>query len=184
MASRPYTSTSSFTSSDEPLLKQELIASCQRRVAETLQVEALDEIGKQLQAPVPPKPAYPVIAPQELVNFDGYLLGVPVRFGSMPAQWKVRGEPAMESEWYPDEQCGPGRHSGTQRARCGRRVRSRVNMQESSCRLPVREADKVRWNSMIVMFVETVLIIIVRIAGHDDDIHPYSPRNQLRASWL
>ena len=84
-----YTSTSSFTSFDGPISKQELIA-CRCRVAETLPAEALEEIGRQLQAPVPPKPAYPIIKPQELVNFDGYLLGVPIRFGNMPAQWKVR----------------------------------------------------------------------------------------------
>jgi multimeric flavodoxin WrbA len=38
----------------------------------------------------PPKPDYPIINPTELANFDGILLGIPTRYGNMPAQWKVR----------------------------------------------------------------------------------------------
>ena len=38
----------------------------------------------------PPKPSYPVLAPNDLAHYDAFLLGVPTRFGSMPAQFKVR----------------------------------------------------------------------------------------------
>ncbi|KAJ3551166.1 hypothetical protein NM688_g4871 [Phlebia brevispora] len=59
------------------------------QIPETLPQEVLDEMAKLLQKPAPPKPDYPYITPQELTNFDGYLLGVPIRFGNMPAQWKA-----------------------------------------------------------------------------------------------
>lgn len=37
----------------------------------------------------PPKPAYPVITPADLPKFDGFIFGVPTRYGNMPAQLKV-----------------------------------------------------------------------------------------------
>jgi len=36
-----------------------------------------------------PKAAYPVITPEELANYDGFLFGIPTRFGVWPAQWKT-----------------------------------------------------------------------------------------------
>jgi multimeric flavodoxin WrbA len=38
----------------------------------------------------PPKPNYPVLQPNDLANYDGFILGIPTRFGNMPAQFKVR----------------------------------------------------------------------------------------------
>ena len=38
----------------------------------------------------PEKPKYPIITPQILTQYDAFLLGVPTRYGNMPAQWKVR----------------------------------------------------------------------------------------------
>jgi multimeric flavodoxin WrbA len=38
----------------------------------------------------PPKPDYPVLAPNDLAHFDGFLCGIPTRYGNFPAQWKVR----------------------------------------------------------------------------------------------
>lgn len=38
----------------------------------------------------PPKPNYPVLAPNDLAQFDGILCGVPTRYGSVPAQFRVR----------------------------------------------------------------------------------------------
>jgi NAD(P)H dehydrogenase (quinone) len=38
----------------------------------------------------PPKPDYPVIAAADLTKYDGIIFGVPTRYGSMPAQVKVR----------------------------------------------------------------------------------------------
>ncbi|KAL0949700.1 hypothetical protein HGRIS_009737 [Hohenbuehelia grisea] len=37
----------------------------------------------------PPKPAYPVIAPADLTNYDAFLFGVPTRYGNFPGQWKA-----------------------------------------------------------------------------------------------
>jgi NAD(P)H dehydrogenase (quinone) len=36
----------------------------------------------------PAKPAYDVLAPADLVNYDAFLFGIPTRYGNMPAQWK------------------------------------------------------------------------------------------------
>lgn len=38
----------------------------------------------------PPKPNYPILSPNDLGNFDGFILGIPTRYGNFPAQWKVR----------------------------------------------------------------------------------------------
>jgi len=38
----------------------------------------------------PAKGDYPIITLDILLNYDAYLLGIPTRHGSMPAQWKVR----------------------------------------------------------------------------------------------
>jgi multimeric flavodoxin WrbA len=37
----------------------------------------------------PPKPDFPVFTPADLANYDAFLFGVPTRYGSFPAQWKV-----------------------------------------------------------------------------------------------
>lgn len=37
----------------------------------------------------PPKADYPILTPHELPNYDAFLFGVPTRYGSFPAQWKV-----------------------------------------------------------------------------------------------
>jgi NAD(P)H dehydrogenase (quinone) len=37
----------------------------------------------------PPKPNYPILAPNDLAQFDGFIIGVPTRYGSVPAQWRV-----------------------------------------------------------------------------------------------
>ncbi|KAF9558354.1 NADH-quinone oxidoreductase [Agrocybe pediades] len=36
----------------------------------------------------PAKPDFPIATPQTLTEYDGFLFGVPTRYGSMPAQWK------------------------------------------------------------------------------------------------
>jgi NAD(P)H dehydrogenase (quinone) len=44
----------------------------------------------------PPKPDYPIATPEILAELDGFLLGVPTRFGNMPAQvrafWDATGQ--------------------------------------------------------------------------------------------
>lgn len=36
------------------------------------------------------KSDYPHINPNKLAEYDGFLLGIPTRYGNFPAQWKVR----------------------------------------------------------------------------------------------
>jgi NAD(P)H dehydrogenase (quinone) len=55
-----------------------------RRVEETLSITALEKMN------APPKPNYPIFDPKDTVNYDAFLFGIPTRYGSMPAQWKVR----------------------------------------------------------------------------------------------
>ena len=38
----------------------------------------------------PAKPAYPVITVDQLPEFDGFVFGIPTRYGNFPGQWKVR----------------------------------------------------------------------------------------------
>ncbi|KZV63108.1 benzoquinone reductase [Peniophora sp. CONT] len=53
------------------------------QIAETLPEETL----KLLHAP--PKGEYPILAPNDLAQFDAFLIGIPTRFGNFPAQWKT-----------------------------------------------------------------------------------------------
>jgi len=36
-----------------------------------------------------PKADYPIITPEVLATYDGFLFGIPTRFGNFPAQWKT-----------------------------------------------------------------------------------------------
>ena len=54
------------------------------RVAETLSQEILSKMY------APEKPPYPIITPDIICTYDAFILGVPTRYGNMPAQWKVR----------------------------------------------------------------------------------------------
>lgn len=54
------------------------------RVPETLPQEVLAKMG------APPKPNYPEITVDIMPTYDAFLLGIPTRYGMMPAQWKVR----------------------------------------------------------------------------------------------
>jgi len=53
------------------------------QVAETLPQEVLTKMH------APPKPNYPILSPNDLANYDGFLLGIPTRYGNFPAQWKA-----------------------------------------------------------------------------------------------
>ena len=37
----------------------------------------------------PAKPAYPVIQPADLTQYDAFVFGIPTWYGNFPAQWKV-----------------------------------------------------------------------------------------------
>jgi len=52
-------------------------------VQETLSNEILQRMH------APPKAGYPVITPDILATYDAFLIGIPTRYGDMPAQWKV-----------------------------------------------------------------------------------------------
>ena len=53
------------------------------RVAETLS----DEVLTKMHAPA--KSSYPVVEPNDLLQYDAVLLGIPTRYGNFPAQWKT-----------------------------------------------------------------------------------------------
>ncbi|KAI0077588.1 1,4-benzoquinone reductase [Panus rudis PR-1116 ss-1] len=53
------------------------------QIAETLPESVLTAMH------APPKPNYPVINPDQLPEFDGFIFGVPTRYGNFPAQWKT-----------------------------------------------------------------------------------------------
>jgi len=53
------------------------------RVAETLSQEILTKMY------APAKPDYPIITPDIISTYDAFILGIPTRYGNMPAQWKV-----------------------------------------------------------------------------------------------
>lgn len=62
------------------------------RIPETLPQEILTRLH------APEKPDYPVITPDIMVTYDGFLFGVPTRFGNMPAQWRVCHSSEIYSE--------------------------------------------------------------------------------------
>jgi NAD(P)H dehydrogenase (quinone) len=37
----------------------------------------------------PEKPAYPILTPEELPQFDAFLFGIPTRYGNQPAQYRA-----------------------------------------------------------------------------------------------
>lgn len=53
------------------------------QVAETLS----EEILAKMYAPA--KPNYRIITPDIITTFDAFILGIPTRYGNMPAQWKA-----------------------------------------------------------------------------------------------
>ncbi|CAN6651593.1 hypothetical protein TRVA0_025S00914 [Trichomonascus vanleenenianus] len=53
------------------------------QVEETLPTEVLQKMHAEEKA------KYPIATPETLTQYDGFILGVPTRFGNMPAQWKA-----------------------------------------------------------------------------------------------
>ncbi|KAJ6037397.1 NADH-quinone oxidoreductase [Penicillium herquei] len=53
------------------------------QIAETLPEEVLTKMH------APPKPDYPVAGPNDLLQYDAVLFGIPTRYGNFPAQWKT-----------------------------------------------------------------------------------------------
>jgi len=53
------------------------------QIAETLSPEILQKMH------APAKTSHPIAAPDTLLDYDGFLLGIPTRYGVWPAQWKT-----------------------------------------------------------------------------------------------
>ncbi|KAH9855676.1 flavoprotein-like protein [Lenzites betulinus] len=53
------------------------------QIAETLPADVLTKMH------APAKPAYPILEPTDLPQFDAFVLGIPTRYGNFPAQWKA-----------------------------------------------------------------------------------------------
>ncbi|KAI6041999.1 putative 1,4 benzoquinone reductase [Pisolithus marmoratus] len=68
-------------------------------------------------AKAPPRPDYPIFLPDDLVNFDAFLFGVPTRYGNFPVQWKAFWD-ATGSLWsqgaLAGKMCGVFVSTGTQ----------------------------------------------------------------------
>ncbi|KAG1860887.1 putative 1,4 benzoquinone reductase [Suillus subluteus] len=75
-----------------------------------------DDILKLVKAP--PRPDYPVLLPDDLVNFDAFLFGIPTRYGNFPVQWKVRilgcHRPSLEQGRSPGQDVRVFVSTGTQ----------------------------------------------------------------------
>lgn len=54
------------------------------QVAETLPEEVLGKMG------APPKKEHPIISPDKMEDYDGFIVGLSGRFGTFPGQMKVR----------------------------------------------------------------------------------------------
>ncbi|KAN0117702.1 benzoquinone reductase [Hyaloscypha variabilis] len=53
------------------------------QIAETLPQKILDAVH------APPRSNYPVVEPEALLDYDGFLFGIPTRYGNFPVQWKA-----------------------------------------------------------------------------------------------
>lgn len=53
------------------------------QIPETLDKDVLEKLY------APPKPAYPLITPDELATYDAFLFGIPTRYGNQSAQWRA-----------------------------------------------------------------------------------------------
>ncbi|PPQ69842.1 hypothetical protein CVT24_003181 [Panaeolus cyanescens] len=53
------------------------------QIPETLPQEILTKMY------APPKPDYPIMTTEIFASYDAFLLGIPTRYGAMPAQWKT-----------------------------------------------------------------------------------------------
>ncbi|KAH7882843.1 putative 1,4 benzoquinone reductase [Phlebopus sp. FC_14] len=74
-----------------------------------------EDILKLVKAP--PRPDYPILLPDDLVNFDAFLFGVPTRYGNFPVQWKAFWDatgPLWSKGALAGKMCGVFVSTGTQ----------------------------------------------------------------------
>ena len=74
----------------------------------------------------PAKPGYPIITPDIITTYDAFILGIPTRYGNMPAQWKVNLNIATASSQVLTKTLP--RHSGILPVNYGREESSQANM--------------------------------------------------------
>lgn len=106
------------------------------RVAETLSEEILTKMY------APAKPNYPIITPDIIATFDAFILGIPTRYGNMPAQWKVNLITSTSSSQGLTKTLP--RHSGILLVNYGREENSQANMLDCSFPQQVSEEDRNR----------------------------------------
>jgi NAD(P)H dehydrogenase (quinone) len=99
------------------------------RIPETLSQEILTKMY------APAKPDYPIATPQDLTNYDAFLLGVPTRYGNFPAQWKVESSSPRQPRFFTSCRLIPSRHSGMLVATSGNLEATPASTQASSCPL-------------------------------------------------
>ncbi len=94
----------------------------------------------------PPKPDYPVIEPTDLTKFDGFVFGIPTRFGNMPAQWRVCRCESYVLSWKCNSPFGlfDNSRSGMRLVHFGGKARLLGNMPLYLFPLLLQEVDKVR----------------------------------------
>ncbi|KAN0086188.1 benzoquinone reductase [Tylopilus felleus] len=74
-----------------------------------------EDILKLVRAP--PRLDYPILLPDDLVNFDAFLFGVPTRYGNFPVQWKAFWDatgPLWSKSALAGKMCGVFVSTGTQ----------------------------------------------------------------------
>ncbi|KAF8627586.1 hypothetical protein AX17_006159 [Amanita inopinata Kibby_2008] len=63
------------------------------QVPETLPEEVLTKMKAS------PKPDYPVITLDKLLEYDAFMFGIPTRYGNMPGQWKASTAIVLDALW-------------------------------------------------------------------------------------
>ncbi|KAG8216617.1 putative 1,4 benzoquinone reductase [Butyriboletus roseoflavus] len=74
-----------------------------------------EDILKLVKAP--PRPDYPILLPDDMVNFDAFLFGIPTRYGNFPVQWKAFWDatgPLWSKSALAGKLCGVFVSTGTQ----------------------------------------------------------------------
>ncbi|KAH7919830.1 putative 1,4 benzoquinone reductase [Leucogyrophana mollusca] len=74
-----------------------------------------EDILKLVKAP--PRPDYPILLPDDMVNFDAFLFGIPTRYGNFPVQWKAFWDatgPLWSKSALAGKMCGVFVSTGTQ----------------------------------------------------------------------
>ncbi|KAH7909280.1 putative 1,4 benzoquinone reductase [Hygrophoropsis aurantiaca] len=74
-----------------------------------------EDILKLVKAP--PRPDYPILLPDDMVNFDAFIFGIPTRYGNFPVQWKAFWDatgPLWSKSALYGKMCGVFVSTGTQ----------------------------------------------------------------------